>query len=56
MGLENLLKSYLGLDNKSILKLLKENLSKIETPLLMEILKILNEELKNRIKQFEDTK
>jgi len=49
--LENFLKSYLK-DKKLFLNLLKNNLHQIETELLIEILKILNEELKIRISKF----
>ena len=49
---ENFLKSYLT-DKKKIINLLKDNLKIIDTPLLIEILKVLNNELKIRINKFE---
>jgi len=55
LGLGNFLNSYLK-DKKALLNLLKNNLQQIETEFLIEIVKILNEELKLRIKTFEEKK
>ena len=49
--LKNFLQQYLG--NKDLPKILKENIQIVETPLLIEIMKILQEELKKRIDEFE---
>lgn len=51
--LENFLKPYLK-DKKTLLSLLKNNLQQIDTELLIEVLKILNDELKIRIEKFEE--
>lgn len=51
LGLENYLQSYL--QNK---KLIQKYLKQINTTTLIEIIKILNEELKLRIKEFEAKK
>jgi hypothetical protein len=51
--LESFLKPYLK-DKKAITSLLKNNLQQIDTELLIEIIKILNDELKIRIEEFEN--
>ena len=53
--LENFLKQYLK-DEKLIISLLKNNLKEINTELLIKIIKLLNNELKVRIGEFEDAK
>ena len=52
--LKKYLQQYLG--NKDLPKILKENIQVVETPLLIEIMKILQEELKRRIDEFEKQK
>jgi hypothetical protein len=53
--LEQFLNRYLG-NKDNCIKFIKSNLNKIDTPLLIEILKILQEELKKRINDYENKK
>jgi len=53
--LDTFLKQYLK-DEKLIISLLKNNLKEINTELLIKIIKLLNNELKVRIGEFEDAK
>lgn len=53
--LEQFLNRYLG-NKDNCIKLIKSNLNVIDTPLLIEILKILQKELKKRIADYEENK
>jgi len=53
--LESFLKPYLK-DKKVVISLLKNNLKLIDTECLIEIIKVLNDELKIRIEEFEEKK
>jgi len=52
--LKKYLQQYLG--SKDLPKILKENIHVVETSLLIDIMKILQEELKKRIDDFEKQK
>ena len=52
LGLENFLKTYLK-DKKTLISLLKTNLSQVDTETLIDVIKVLNDELKLRIEEFE---
>jgi len=53
--LASFLKPYFK-DRKAIISLLRNNLSQIDTETLIEVIKVLNDELKVRIEEFEERK